>query len=98
HYAHRYETVELDGTWYRLPGEGMVQGWIELTPPRFLFSPKAHRRITHLQRLKPDAFSSVRVMLERLEPLHAAGRLGPILLQLPPNFKRDEEKHERLQA
>jgi uncharacterized protein YecE (DUF72 family) len=98
YYGNRYEAVELDGTWYRLPAEGMVRSWIELTPPRFFFAPKAHRRITHMQRLKPEALSSVRVMLERLEPLHTANRLGPILVQLPPNFKRDDEKHERLRA
>jgi uncharacterized protein YecE (DUF72 family) len=97
YYAMRYETVELDGTWYRLPSEGQVRSWIELTPARFVFAPKAHRRITHLQRLKPEALSSVRVMLERLEPLHAAGRLAPVLLQLPPNFKHDSEKLNRLQ-
>ena len=98
YYAKRYETVELDGTWYRLPSEGTVRSWIELTPSRFLFAPKAHRRITHLQRLKPEALSSVQVMLERLEPLRTANRLAPILLQLPPNFRYDREKLERLRS
>jgi uncharacterized protein YecE (DUF72 family) len=97
YYAKRYETVELDGTWYRLPSEGMVRSWIELTPSQFLFAPKAHRRITHLQRLKPEALSSVQVMLARLEPLRVAGRLAPVLLQLPPNFKHDSEKFHRLE-
>jgi uncharacterized protein YecE (DUF72 family) len=98
YYADRYNTVELDGTWYRLPSEGTVRSWMEQTPARFVFAPKAHRRITHLQRLKPEALSSVEVMVERLGPLREAGRLGPILLQLPPTLKRDEDKHQRLDS
>jgi len=90
YYAGRYDTVELDGTWYRMPSEQMVQAWLERTPDHFLFAPKAHRQITHLRRLKPEALEPVRVMLERLAPLAAAGRLGPVLLQLPPNLRRDD--------
>jgi len=98
YYADRYNTVELDGTWYRLPSEGMVRSWMELTPQRFVFAPKAHRRITHMQRLKPEALSSVEVMVDRLGPLRDAGRLGPVLLQLPPNFKQDDERLRRLES
>jgi uncharacterized protein YecE (DUF72 family) len=92
YYAQRYETVELDGTWYRMPSAEMVRGWTAHTPDGFLFAPKAHRQVTHLRRLKPEALESLRVMTDRLAPLAAVGRLGPILLQLPPNLRRDDER------
>jgi uncharacterized protein YecE (DUF72 family) len=92
YYGTRYETVELDGLWYRLPTQQAVRSWIEQTPSRFVFSPKAHRRITHFSRLKPEAMESVSAMLDRLAPLINAGKLGPVLLQLPPNFHRDDDR------
>jgi uncharacterized protein YecE (DUF72 family) len=99
HYATRYETVELDGTWYRMPTAQMVRAWIDQTPDQFLFTPKAHRQITHLRRLKPEALEPLQVMLERLAPLIEASRLGPVLLQLPPNLRRDDDRlHNFLDA
>jgi uncharacterized protein YecE (DUF72 family) len=94
YYASRYPAVELDGVWYRFPSPQTVQSWIEKTPAPFLFSPKAHRSITHLQRLKPPALTIVHDLLERLSPLAQQGRLGPVLLQLPPNLRRDDERLE----
>ena len=94
YYATRYQTVELDGVWYRLPSEKTVQAWHTDTPPHFIYAPKAHRDITHIRRLKPEGFPMLMTMLQRLEPLHKAGRLGPILIQLPPNLKRDDERLE----
>ena len=95
YYATRYRVVELDGIWYRFPSEKTVQSWIDQTPSTFLFAPKAHRSITHIHRLKPEAYPSVQFLLQRLDPLRTSGRLGPILLQLPPNLRRDDA---RLQA
>jgi uncharacterized protein YecE (DUF72 family) len=92
YYATRYETVELDGIWYRMPSEQAVRAWLELTPSNFIFAPKANRQITHLRRLKPEALSSVQVMLDRLDPLVKDRRLGPVLLQLPPNLSRDDDR------
>jgi uncharacterized protein YecE (DUF72 family) len=92
YYAARYQTVELDGIWYRLPTGKTVQAWLERTPPSFIYAPKAHREITHIRRLKPEGLPTLNAMLERLAPLHAAGKLGPILLQLPPNLKRDDSR------
>ncbi len=94
YYATRYRTVELDGVWYRLPSEKSVQAWLTDTPPHFIYAPKAHREITHIRRLKPDALPMLIAMLQRLEPLHQAGKLGPILIQLPPNLKRDDGRLE----
>lgn len=92
YYATRYRTVELDGTWYRIPAESMVQRWIASTPSDFLFAPKVHRQITHQYRLKPESVPLVGVMLDRLKPLLQQNRLGPLLIQLPPNFSRDEDR------
>jgi uncharacterized protein YecE (DUF72 family) len=92
HYAARFETVELDGTWYRMPSDQAVRAWADQTPEGFVFCPKAHRQITHLRRLKPEALESLQFMMERLSPLAACGRLGPVLLQLPPNLRRDDDR------
>lgn len=72
----------------------MVQAWLTDTPSHFLYAPKAHREITHVRRLRPEGLPMLTAMLERLEPLHKAGKLGPILIQLPPNLKRDDERLE----
>lgn len=90
YYTTRYQTVELDGVWYRLPSEKTVQAWLTDTPPHFIYSPKAHREITHIRRLKPEGLPMLMAMLQRIEPLHKAGKLGPLLIQLPPNLKRDD--------
>lgn len=95
YYSTRYRTVELDGVWYRLPSEKTVRTWLIDTPPRFIYSPKTHREITHIRRLKPEGRPILMTMLQRLEPLHQAGKLGPILIQLPPNLKRNDERLER---
>jgi uncharacterized protein YecE (DUF72 family) len=92
YYATRYDTVEMDGIWYRLPTLPTAKRWIDQTPDHFVFSPKAHRTITHLKRLRPEAVPYLHTMLERLAPLAETGKLGPILLQLPPNLKRDDDR------
>lgn len=95
YYATRYHTVELDGTWYRIPSKSMVQRWITSTPSSFLFAPKVHRQITHQDRLKAESIPLVNLLLDRLKPLAQQNRLGPLLIQLPPNFSRDEERLSR---
>lgn len=92
YYATRYDTVELDGVWYRLPSEKAVADWLASTPPHFLFTPKVHRQITHRSRLKSEGYDFIRVMLGRLNALASAKRLGPLLIQLPPNLPRDEDR------
>ena len=92
YYATRYDTVELDGVWYRLPTEKAVADWLASTPADFLFAPKVHRQITHRARLKPECYDFIQVMMNRLKPLASAERLGPLLIQLPPNMKRDDDR------
>jgi uncharacterized protein YecE (DUF72 family) len=92
YYATRYDTVELDGVWYRLPTEKAVADWLASTPLHFSFSPKVHRQITHRARLKPECYDFIHVLLGRLNALASAKRLGPLLIQLPPNLGRDDDR------
>lgn len=89
-YAELFDTVEVNSTFYRLANRDAVARWVEQTPPGFLFSVKASRYLTHVKRLREMREGVVR-FLERIEPLADAGRLGPILWQLPPNFQRDDD-------
>jgi uncharacterized protein YecE (DUF72 family) len=87
YYATRLNAVEINYTFRRLPSAETLRSWIEATPAGFVFACKAHMRITHIQKLKPSEFTEV--FFQALEPLRVAGRLGPILFQLPPAFKVD---------
>jgi uncharacterized protein YecE (DUF72 family) len=88
HYATRLNTVESNYTFRSVPSEKSLAGWIAATPESFRFAVKAHQSITHIKRLR-DAQYSVEEFVQSIEPLREAGRLGPILFQLPPNFKAD---------
>ncbi|MCW5798992.1 MAG: DUF72 domain-containing protein [Nitrospira sp.] len=92
YYSTRYRTVELDGVWFRLPTLSAATKWIAHTPDHFVFSVKAHRTVTHVKRLSPEATQFLLTMLEHLAPLADKRKLGPILLQLPPNFKRNDDR------
>jgi uncharacterized protein YecE (DUF72 family) len=89
-YAEIFDTVEVNATFYRLPALEMVEGWVDNSPPGFLFAVKASRYLTHVRRLR-DLESGVERFYERIEPLAASGKLGPVLWQLPENFHRDED-------
>jgi uncharacterized protein YecE (DUF72 family) len=88
HYASRLNTVEVNYTYRRLASASTLQKWIEVTPAGFVFLPKAHMKLTHVLKLR-DTDEFLKVFLDSLEPLKQAGRLGPILFQLPPSFKAD---------
>ena len=94
YYASRLNAVEVNYTYRRLASAATFEKWIASTPDGFLFLPKAHMKITHSFKLD-GAEDFTRVFLESLEPLRAAGRLGPILFQLPPSFKIDTERLTR---
>ena len=94
HYATLFDTVEVNATFYRLPTQKAVAGWIAQTPPDFLFAIKASRYLTHIKRLT-DLASGVARFYERIEPLVQSPKLGPVLWQLPGNFKRDDERLAR---
>jgi uncharacterized protein YecE (DUF72 family) len=91
YYARHFDTVEVNATFYRLPKREVVANWVRTTPPAFLFAVKMSRYITHLKRLL-DLDTSVRRFYERIEPLVCSPKLGPVLWQLPGNFRRDDER------
>ena len=88
HYATQLNTVEVNFTFRQLVKETTIQSWIEQTPPHFRFGIKAHQVITHIKRLKGTE-DFVPRFLATIEPLASAGKLGPVLFQLPPNLKVD---------
>jgi uncharacterized protein YecE (DUF72 family) len=91
HYATLFGTVEVNTTFYRLPSTTAVQGWAAQTPAGFVFAVKASRYLTHIKRLA-DMEQGVSRFYERIEPLVAAGKLGPVLWQLPPTFHRNDDR------
>ncbi len=91
HYATLFDTVEVNATFYRLPTRKAVAGWAEQSPPGFLFAVKGSRYLTHIRRLR-DTGQGVERFYACLEPMIQAGKLGPVLWQLPANFHRDDER------
>jgi uncharacterized protein YecE (DUF72 family) len=94
HYATQLNAVEVNYTFRQLVKESTLQNWLADTPPGFRFTIKAHQVITHIKRLKGTE-DFVPRFLGTIEPLASAGKLGPVLFQLPPNLKAD---HEALRA
>lgn len=90
-YAEVFATVEVNSTFYRLPSAASVARWAAETPPGFTFSVKASRYLTHVRRLR-DPGPGLARLLERLQPLTDAAKLGPILWQLPPTFPCDQDR------
>src|SRR5438034_7687892 len=89
YYAQRLGTVEINYTFYRMPNAKTVAGWDAATPAAFTFVLKAPQRITHIARLR-DVDDPLRYFLETARQL--GSKLGPILFQLPPNFKKDVDR------
>jgi uncharacterized protein YecE (DUF72 family) len=97
YYASRFDTVEVNSTFYRLPRREAVANWVEQTPEGFCFAVKASRYLTHVRRLR-DVEPGIELFEQRIAPLRKAGRMGPVLWQLPENFHRDEDRLEELLA
>jgi uncharacterized protein YecE (DUF72 family) len=95
HYASRLTCVEINYTFRHAPSPKTVQSWVAATPPGFVFAVKAHQRVTHSHRLKEGAREPMEFFLSALAPLREAGRLGPVLLQLPPNLRLDLDRLAR---
>jgi uncharacterized protein YecE (DUF72 family) len=84
-YSKHFDTVEIEGTFYRMPSETSVKNWRNQTPEDFIFSAKFPSRITHIKRLENcgddvDRFINVISFL--------GNKLGPLLIQLPPSFRQ----------
>ena len=86
YYADRFSTVEINNSFYRLPSENVLAEWANQTPPGFVFTLKAPRRITHEARLR-DCEELMGVFSGRAQSL--GPKLGVLLFQLPPWFKKD---------
>ncbi len=87
HYARHFSTVELNYSFYRLPSEKSLRTWRERAPDGFIYALKVSRYITHLKRLR-DAGEPLRTFVSRARLL--GDKLGPLLYQLPPDFKRSD--------
>jgi uncharacterized protein YecE (DUF72 family) len=88
-YAQRFATVEVNNTFYRLPERATFAAWQQRVPSDFTFAIKASRYLTHYRRLR-DPSGPVELLLARAEGLGA--RLGPVLLQLPPDLQAEPER------
>jgi len=93
-YAKIFKTVEIDSTFYRYPSKGMVMGWTKYSPEGFVFTAKLPQLITHEKKL--DLNQGVKEDLDKfieiMEPLWLGGKLGCVLIQLPPRFTFQPEK------
>lgn len=88
YYSSRLNCVEINYTFRRLPAAATLESWVTATPPHFLFALKAHMRLTHVLRLR-NAAEFTDVFFRAIDPLRSARRLGPVLFQLPPQFRCD---------
>jgi uncharacterized protein YecE (DUF72 family) len=86
YYAQQFATVENNGTFYRLPARETFASWRERASADFVMTVKASRYLTHVRRLR-DPAQPVRRLLDAAAGL--GDRLGPVLLQLPPDMHAD---------
>lgn len=89
YYASRFDTTEINASFYRLPSEAMVAGWRERAADGFVYAWKVSRFITHNKKLK-DVEDSVDLVFGRMAPL--GPHYGPALVQLPPQLHRNDER------
>ncbi len=98
-YAERFNTVEVNSTFYGQPRANVTLGWVRRTPDDFDFSIKLYQKFTHPgMAAEPGAVTQADVDLFKggIDPLAAAGRLGVLLAQFPPSFRRSPEAEEYL--
>ena len=89
YYYDRFDTVELNNTFYRLPTESALENWRESTPPGFCFAAKGSRFLTHTKKLK-DPEQGLQRFFDAIDVLR--DKLGPVLFQLPPNWEIDFDR------
>jgi uncharacterized protein YecE (DUF72 family) len=91
-YAERFDTVEINNSFYRLPTSDALGAWCRQTPASFCFAVKASRYITHNRKLKDAAQTTNDKFISQVREL--GKRLGPILFQLPPGWRVNVERLE----
>ena len=89
YYADRFPAVEINNTFYRMPSVATLESWAQQAPDGFVFALKASQQITHRKRLN-DVAEPVDIFFRNAVVLGA--RLGPVLVQLPPNMKKDNAR------
>jgi len=92
-YVQHFDTVELNNSFYRLPPATAFDSWREATPANFVFAVKASRFITHNKKLR-DPENALDNLLPRAA--HLGPKLGPMLFQLPPHWRVNPERLEKL--
>jgi uncharacterized protein YecE (DUF72 family) len=95
-YSHVFGTAEVDSTFYRVPSKGTVMGWLRYSPSDFVFTAKLPKTITHDKALglKSDVKGDLDGFLEVIRPLQLGGKLGCLLVQLPPKYEFNPENLE----
>jgi uncharacterized protein YecE (DUF72 family) len=89
YYVQHFDTLELNNSFYRLPEASAFDCWREATPANFIFAVKASRFITHNKKLK-DPENALDHLLPRAA--HLGSKLGPVLFQLPPQWRVNTER------
>lgn len=94
YYARFFNTAEINSTFYRYPTNAVIYGLMRTAPADFIFSAKVPRVITHEKRLNPDQKVQNYLLrfLDLLAPLQTRGKLGCILIQLPPSFVYPQDR------
>jgi uncharacterized protein YecE (DUF72 family) len=87
-YAERFSTTEINYTFHRIPAPKTIENWKALTPENFRFALKAPQKITHWSKLR-DCADTLEYFCKVSSEL--GERLGPVLFQLPPTFKKDAD-------
>jgi uncharacterized protein YecE (DUF72 family) len=87
-YTRVFKTVEIDSTFYRYPSKGTVMGWARYSPEGFVYTAKLPKLITHTKKLdlSLDVQEDLEKFIELMEPLWLGGKLGCLLVQLPPRY------------
>ena len=96
-YGKQFSTVEINHSFYRMPNETVLLNWAKSVPEGFRFALKANQKITHIKRLR-DCADILKRFLEVASVLQDGDHLGPVLVQLPPNFKFDKPLLEEFLA
>jgi len=93
-YSRVFNTAEIDSTFYRYPSKGMVMGWTRYSPEGFVFTAKLPKLITHDKKLdlNQGIEDDTQKFVKLLEPLYLGGKLGCVLIQLPPRCTYDPDR------
>ncbi len=92
-YSRVFKTAEVDSTFYAYPSKGLVLGWSRYTPDDFVFSLKLPQVMTHEKKLelRKGVETDLVRFLSLMKPLISTGKMGPVLIQLPPSFSYEND-------